>query len=110
MNIQTIIDNMSVILVAITVMCVLITVITEFTKEIGFLKKIPTRLQVLALSLIVCILAFFAIISYMNIKFMWYYMVAVVFASFIIAIITANGWDYFIEIVKRFYRGNADLK
>lgn len=110
MNIQAIMDSMSIILVAITAMCVLITIITEFTKEIGFLKNIPTRLQVLVLSLVVCTLTSLAVISYMNIQFMWYYMVAVVFASFIVAIITANGWDYFIEIVKRFYRGNVDIK
>lgn len=110
MNIQMIIDSMSIILIAITAICVLISVITEFTKEIGFLKAIPTKLQVLILSLIICIVVFFAFISYMNIKFMWYYLVAVIFISFIVAIITAKGWDYFIEIVKKFYRKNIDLK
>lgn len=110
MNIQTIIDNMSIILVMLTAICVLISVITEFTKEIWFLKKIPTKLQVLMLSLIICILVFFAGISYMNIQFVWYYLIAVIFISFVVAIITANGWDYFINIVKKFYRKNIDLK
>lgn len=109
-NIQTIIDNMSIILIAICAICVLISVITEFTKEIGFLNKIPTSLQVLILSLVICVVIFFAFISYMNIQFMWYYLVATIFIGFIIAIITAKGWDYLIGIIKRFYRTNTDFK
>lgn len=110
MNIQTIMNNLSMVLIAITVICVLISVITEFTKEIGFFKKIPTLLEVLVLSIIICVVSFFALISYMNIPFVWYYLIAVIFISFIIAIITAKGWDYFIEIVKRFYRDDINLK
>lgn len=108
-NIQTIINNMSTILIMICAICVLISVITEFTKEIKFMKKIPTALQVLILSIIICVLVFFALISYFNIQFVWYYLVAVIFLSFIIAIITTKGWDYLIEIIKRFYRKDIDL-
>lgn len=106
---QTIIDNMSIALIAICAVCVLISVITEFTKEIGFLKKIPTSLQVLVLSLIICVLIFFAAISYLQVQFVWYYLVAVIFIAFIIAIITTKGWDYLIEIIKRFYRKKTDI-
>lgn len=104
MNINTIIDNMTMVLMLVAGICTLISVITEFTKEIGFLKRIPTSLQVLILSVIVCMTIFFAYVSYANIKLMWYYIVAVIFASFIIAIITTEGWDYLINIIKRFYR------
>ena len=98
-TLQAIIDNMSIILAVICALCVIISVITEFTKEIGFLNKIPTSLQVLVLSIVVCVLAFFMFISYMNIQFVWYYLVAVIFISFIVAIITAKGWDFFIDII-----------
>ena len=108
MNIQTVISNVSTILAVICALCVMVSIITEFTKEIGFLKKIPTDLQVLALSIIVCVIAFFMLISYMHIQFVWYYLVAVIFISFIIAIITAKGWDYLLNIVKRYYR--KDIK
>ncbi len=50
MNMEFIISNASVILVVVAVICTLISVITEFTKEIGILNKIPTALQVLAQS------------------------------------------------------------
>lgn len=108
-TLQTIIDNMSIILTAICALCVIISVITEFTKEIGFLNKIPTSLQVLVLSIVVCVLTFFMFISYMNIQFVWYYLVAVIFISFIVAIITAKGWDFFINIINRFWRKGIDF-
>lgn len=109
-TLQAIIDNMSIILAVICALCVIISVITEFTKEIGFLNKIPTSLQVLVLSIVVCVLAFFMFISYMNIQFVWYYLVAVIFISFIVAIITAKGWDFFINIIKRFWRRDTYIK
>ena len=92
---EILINNASVILAVICSICILISVITEFTKEIGF-------------SLIICIVAFFAVISYKHIAFVWYYLVAVIFGSFIIALITAKGWEYFIDIVKRYWK--KDLK
>lgn len=94
----------SIAIAVIAAVCILVTVITEFTKEIGFLKRIPTTLQVLVLTQVICVVAFFAFISYMKIPFVWYYLVAVVFAAFIVAMICAKGWDYFMEIVKRFWK------
>ena len=104
MNMEFIISNVSLILVAVAAICTLISVITEFTKDIGFLNKIPTSLQVLVLSIIICEITFFAYISYAEIAIIWYYPVAVVFASFLVAIICCKGWDYLINIWKRFYR------
>lgn len=108
MSIQMITNNLSVIMAVICAVCVLISVITEFTKEIGFLSRIPTMLQVLVLSVVVCLIAFFVWASYMQIQVIWYYVVAVIFISFIVALITAKGWDYLIEIIRRFWR--KDLK
>jgi len=47
-------DRFAVYLVVVAVLCTLISVITEFTKEVGVLKKIPTSFQVLITSVIVC--------------------------------------------------------
>lgn len=96
--------NVSTVLIVVAVICTLITVITEFTKEIGVLNKIPTTLQVLILSIIICIIVFFAYLSWAGLAFVWYYPVAVVFAAFVIAIICTKGWDYLFEIWKRFFR------
>lgn len=97
------VQDLSTLITVVCCACILISVITEFTKEIGFLAKIPTDLQVLVLSLIVCVTGFFCYISYKNIPFVWYYLVAVIFGSFVVAIITAKGWDYFIGIVRRYW-------
>lgn len=104
MNIEFLLSNVSQLLLAAAVLCTLVSVITEFTKEIGFLNRIPTSLQVLVLSVIVCVTAFFAYLGYAGIGFVWYYLVAVLFGAFIVALICCRGWDYLIEIWKRFYR------
>lgn len=104
---EIILSNVSQLLIVVAVICTLISVITEFTKEIGFLKKIPTSLQVLVLSIAICVIAFFAYISYAGILFVWYYLVAVVFAAFIVAIICCKGWDYLLDIWKRFYKSEV---
>ena len=58
MNMEFIIANASQLLVVVAVICTLISVITEFTKEIGILNRIPTSLQVLILSIIISGTAF----------------------------------------------------
>lgn len=102
MNIQVLTSNVSYLLIAIAVVCTLVTIVTEFTKEIGVLKKIPTDLQVFMTSMIVCIISFFVFLAYMKIKFQWYYLVAVIFAALFIAILCARGWKYVFSIWKRF--------
>lgn len=101
---ETILTNVSELLTVVAVICTLISVITEFTKEIGVLKRIPTDLQVLVISIIICTIVYFAYLSYTKITFVWYYLVAVFFGSFVVAIICTRGWDYLINIWKRFFR------
>ena len=101
---ETLLTNMSMILLVAAAICTLVSIITEFTKEIGILNRIPTDLQVLVLSIIICTIVFFAYISYAKISFVWYYLVATIFAAFVIALICTKGWDSLIGIWKRFYR------
>ena len=101
---ETLLTNMSMILLVAAAICTLVSIITEFTKEIGILNRIPTDLQVLVLSIIICTIVFFAYISYAKISFVWYYLVATIFAAFVIAIICTKCWDYLIGIWKRLYR------
>ncbi len=102
-------DKLAILLLIVAVACTLITLITEFTKDIGFLKKIPTSLQVLVTSIIVCEVFLFIGLSYFHYSCVWYYPVAVLFASFAIAIICTRGWDYLIDIFKRFWKKESDL-
>lgn len=105
---ETILNNIATLLFVVAVICTIVSVITEFTKEIGFLKKIPTKLQVLVLTLLVTFLAFFSYMSYAHITFYWYYAVAVTFAGFIIAVICCNGWDFLFNIWKKFYKKDLE--
>ena len=93
-------DRFAVYLVVVAVLCTLISVITEFTKEVGVLKKIPTSFQV----------GLFVGLSFYHIAFVWYYPVAAFFGAFVIAIICTRGWDYLISIFKRFYKGGDKEK
>lgn len=43
--IETILSYGSAIIIAIAAICTLVTVITELTKETGFLKKIPKKIK-----------------------------------------------------------------
>ena len=103
-------DRFAVYLVVVAVLCTLISVITEFTKEVGVLKKIPTSFQVLITSVIVCEVGLFDGLSFYHIAFVWYYPVAAFFGAFVIAIICTRGWDYLISIFKRFYKGGDKEK
>lgn len=98
-------EKISLILLLVAVICTVITVITEFTKDIGGLKKIPTSLQVLVTSIIVCELSVVTGTAFLKVQLVWYYPIAAFFAAFIIAIICTRGWDYIIDIFKRFYQG-----
>lgn len=93
----------SIIVMYVSFTCILVSIITEFTKEIKFLKKIPTMLQVLVLCNLVSFITFFSFLSYSGIKFQWYYFAAVFFSSFVCAIVCSKGWEYIYEITNRFY-------
>ena len=86
------------------ILCVIISVITELTKGIGFLDKIPTKLQVLVLSVILTVTGFFAYAAYVSFVYAWYHVAAAFIASFFVAFITINGWDALTEIIGRFIK------
>lgn len=102
-------EKISLLLIVVAVICTVITVITQFTKELGFLKKIPTSLQVLITSIVVCEVFLFGALSYYNIALMWYYPVAILFAAFLVAYICMFGWEKLIEMFKRFWKKESDF-
>lgn len=104
MNIEFIIENASKIILIVAAICTLISVITEFTKGIGFLDKIPTKFQVLILSLVICVIGFFAYLSYASIAFVWYYGSRHFLRRSSWRSVCCKGWDYLFEIWARFYR------
>lgn len=105
---ENLINNLSTILIAVAIICTVTSIITQFIKEWGILKKIPTSLVVVTLSIIITVVAFIAFMSYKNYIITWYMLLAAVVTGIVIAYITCNGWDSLIKLFKRFYK--KDLK
>lgn len=105
---ENLISNLSTILIAVAIICTVTSIITQFTKEWGMLKKVPTSLVVVILSTAITIVVFIAFMSYKNYTVTWYMLLAAVVTGIVIAYITCNGWDSLIKLFKRFYK--KDLK
>ena len=105
---ENLINNLSTILIAVAIICTVTSIITQFTKEWGMLKKVPTSLVVVILSTSITLVVFIAFMSYKNYTVTWYMFMAAVVAGIVIAYITCNGWDSLIKLFKRFYK--KDLK
>ena len=105
---ENIISNLSCIMIAIAIICTFVSVVTELTKEIGFLNKIPTSAQVTVISVIVTIITLVAYASYKSIQIRWYYIFAAIIVGVFIAFITMYGWDALIKRFKEYYK--SDLK
>lgn len=104
MNIETIFSNISVVMIGVAIICTLVSIITEFTKQIGIFNKIANDLQVLILTEIVDIALFFMYLAHTGMEFKIHYLVAVIFVSFPIALICCKGWEYFMKIWGKYYR------
>lgn len=107
---EFILSNLSMILLVVAVISTTVSILTQFTKDIGFLNKIPTRLQVLVLAVGITVTTFIAICQYKHYIITWYSIFASVIMGIFIAYITANGWDAFAELFERFYKKKDDFK
>lgn len=103
MSAEVIMNYASIILVGVAILCTFISIVTEFTKQIGVLNRIPTDLQVLILSIVTCVVGYLAYASYVGSLIKWYIIVAAIAVAFLIAIICCKGWAFVINIWKRFY-------
>lgn len=99
---DAIINNFGLVLLLIGGLAFLVTVITEVTKDIGVLKRIPTDIQVLTLSVLLSVLSYFVYISYSQGKIIWYFIVASVVLGFLVSYVAMYGWNKFYELWQRF--------
>lgn len=107
---ENIINNLSMILLVVAIICTAVSIITQMTKEIGVLNKIPTMLQVLVLSMLITVITFIAICQYKNYVITWYMVFGAIIGGVFIAYITAKGWDAFIDLFTRFYKREKNIK
>lgn len=81
-----------------------VSLIVEVLKELPGIKKIPTKLFVIIISLIVTVVALFVYSAMQGITVLWYYVVLAVFAAFAVAYISMYGWDTLKELKDRFIK------
>lgn len=79
-----------------------VSVVTEVTKNLGFLSRIPTAIQVIVLSVAVCQLAYMVYLSYRQQHVVWYGPVIALFFSFYVAFLSMYGWEKLMELWNRF--------
>lgn len=80
----------------------IVSTITEVTKGIVILSKIPVNLRIIVLSLTLTIVTYFAYISYSGKPVKWYCVIASVVTGFVVAYVVLFGWDKFAYLYKRF--------
>lgn len=100
------VENLSQLMIAIGALAFVVSVITEVIKGIGALKKIPTDIVVIVLSMILTVVAFFAYAQYVSLVVAWYLVVAAIICGFFVAFIAMYGWDKINELWNRFNPNN----
>ena len=102
MDLNVILQNGAVILTIIGAMATFVTIVTEFTKTWGFLDRIPTSLQVLAVSTLVSILSVVIYVQMQKAEMVWYYIVGAIVLGWIVAYVSMYGWEKLTEMWGRF--------
>ena len=102
MDLNVILQNGAVVLTIIGAMATFVTIVTEFTKSWGFLDRIPTSLQVLAVSMLVSVLSVVIYVQMQKAEMIWYYIVGAIVLGWIVAYVSMYGWEKLTEMWGRF--------
>ena len=92
-NMETLMQLLTYLLIAIGCAAFLVSVITQVIKEMPVLKKIQTNAVALAVSMIICPVAVIVACQYFNIVITWYYIFASFIAAFIVYLVATGGWE-----------------
>lgn len=95
-------DIITIIITTIGILAFVTSVVTEITKSLPGICRIPTVLQVLITSVIFTVIASLFLIDHYNIRFVWYYPIAAVIGGFIVAFISLYGWEKITEVYNKF--------
>lgn len=95
-------EALSQLVVAVGALAFIVSVITEVIKSIGAMKKVPTDIVVLALSMVLTVVVFLAYAQYASIAIVWYWVVAAIICGFFVAFIAMYGWSKLSELWTRF--------
>lgn len=87
------------------IMAFLVSVVTQVLKQITWLeKRVPTQITVIITSLILCPASMAAMASYYRVPIDWFMVFASFIASFIVALVSMDGWERVTELADRLIR------
>lgn len=101
-------ETLSQLVVAIGALAFVVSVITEVIKGIGVMKKVPTDIVVIILSMVLTVVALFAYAQYAALVVAWYWVVAALICGFFVAFIAMYGWSKLNELWTRFNPNNKE--
>lgn len=104
--------NLLLLLTIVGILAFLVSAITEVTKNLGFLAKIPTDLQVIVVSVLLCQVAYFAYTTAFSVEIQWYCVAGAFIAAFIVSFVAMYGWTKLTELFDRlrFKKDSEDSK
>ena len=89
---------MATLILVLGVLVFVVNVVVEVTKNLWPLDQMHTDYYVTGLSIVLTVLSYFIYLSYTSSKFIWYYLVAVIMAGFIVAYLAMFGWEKLIKL------------
>lgn len=92
-NIETLMQLLTYLLIAIGGLAFLVSAITQAVKEMPLLKKIQTNAVALTVSLVLTPVAVVIACQYFKIVITWYYIFASFIAAFIVYLVSTGGWE-----------------
>lgn len=101
MNVNEMMQYISYLLIAIGIMAFIVSIITQVIKSWPKLDTLPTSAVVIVLSLVLCPVAFIAMMSWLNQPIEWYMIFACFLAAFVVALVAMDGWERLKEIWDR---------
>ncbi len=83
-----------------------VSLVTQLTKDLPGISKVPTKLFVMIISLVICIAGLFVYGAYAGVLILWYYIVLAIFTSLVVSYISIYGWETFTELYLRFAKND----
>ena len=71
----------------------LVAIIVQVLKELPKLKKIPTSVVALVVSLILCPVTMIVLCTWYAVKITWYYVMAALLGAFPVYLVATGGWE-----------------
>lgn len=96
------------IIMFIGIMAFLVSIITEVLKKWEWLdRKVPTQLLTIILSVVLCPLAYIALMVYYKQVIDWFIVFASFLAAFVVAMVAMDGWERVKELAGRYIDYNG---